>query len=185
MSAPGQDGGLVAQVRRFGLMSAASVVDRYATLVEQALGTDPTRLGLPDEHPSPLEEALTALGDLLASARGPSGDAVERVELPATPVGSSSSVTLWLHNPSPEPGSGLSVRCTGLVRADGRPGPAPSVEVAPAGVTVPAGGSAGFLLEARVPDGLEPGLYLGLAVPAPVQGDPVVIVLRVTGGRDE
>jgi hypothetical protein len=165
-------------------MSAASVVDRYAMLVEKALGTDPTRLGLPVEQSSSLEGVLTELSNLLASARGPSGDAVERIEFPDTPAGSSSSVTLWLHNPLPEPIAGVSVRCAGLVRADGAPGDTPAVDVSPSGVTVPGGGSACFVLEARVPEGLQPGVHLGLAVPGPVPGDPVVVALRVTGARD-
>jgi hypothetical protein len=169
---------LVGAVRRLGLLSAADVVDRYASRVEQALGADPSTAG---GTGAGVQDVLTSLAEAVITAGRDRGGCAERLEFPPTPVGAGRRVSIWLHNANAESVRGVSVRCSELVRAGSGSAAAPAVTASPAGVDVQASGSARFDLEVSVPVGVTPGVFVGLAVPTVVDGGPILVVVPVVG----
>lgn len=202
MSSPPTDRArvLAADVQRFGLLSAASVVARYTEVVNRAIaGDDPLQLGAPtDGEPDPvwlvegaarlavaslrLLDAGTALLDRTRAATAPTAEEV--VELPPTSPGHSSTATLWAHNPTGSAAT-LSVHPTPLVSGEGHLLPAEAVACHPGHlVRLAPGGSCEVGLGVTVPAHQPAGRYHGLVVGS-VAPQPIRVVLQVTEGGVE
>ena len=185
-------GRLVADVQRFGLSSAAAVVDRYTSLVTTTLGNPAQRdSATPSGGPLAATEtasiveatALLAEGYLrlldgvsaLAGSPGaqvgtstagggqPDAATIAQVALPPAHAGESSTVPIWMHNPTPKPILGYGITLGGFLAADGCTIPAQSVSVTPGSVAAPAGGSAEFSIVVDLPIAQPPGRYAALA----------------------
>ncbi len=180
---------LVEDVQRLGLHSASSVVERYATAVEQTLGLDPRVGATPPSDPAALVEAtarmaqaylglLDGLGGLADRPARP-GEALETVHLPATAPGASSRASLWVHNGSVDTVE-AAVRPGPLVSPEGGVLPAGAANAAPASVTVAAGGRAEVELRVDVPGDQPSGTYFGLALSS--GASPVALRLDVVEG---
>lgn len=190
---------LVADVQRFGLLSAATVVRRYAAVVDRALGTGPSPAEAPRRAdvdmdwmvglgPRVAEAALRLLDEATALAvdatttRSPG--APEHLQLPAAVPGASSQVSLWLHNPTAATVAAR-VHVTCLVSGDGVVLPSESltcqpsddVQLAPTAVSE-------VLLRVSVPAGQPAGSYHGLLV-ASVAPEPMRLALQVIDGGSE
>ena len=165
---------LIEEVQRYGLRSAVAVVDRYATRVEQALGTNPA--GPPGEDPDRLLRSVIELADAAAQLLGSPTTGAEHLVFPPAAAGSVSRRGIWVHNPGTGPVS-VTVRVTDLACA----GPHGVIRApAPYEVGVPAQSSAEVPLEFAVPTDTPPGDYHGLAL-LPGAADPVILSLRVRG----
>ena len=189
---------LAADVQRFGLLSAASVVARYTEVVNRAIaGDDPLQVGAPtDGEPDPawllegaarlavaslrLLDAGTALLDRTRAASVPTAEEV--VELPPTAPGRSSTRTLWAHNPTGSVAM-LSVHTTPLVSGEGHLLPADAC--APGHlVRIEPGGSCEVELRITVPAHQPAGRYHGLVVGS-VAPQPIRFAVQVTDGGGE
>ena len=191
MTARARGGGIVGDVQRFGLFSAAAVVDRYTAIAEKLIGTDPLAPVVPDsaiddgllvDTAARLADgylrALTVLADAAREADPASGP-VEQVVLPPGHAGQGTSATLWLHNPSPLPLEDLSIAVGGFVSPGGGALPAGSVSLAGIPASVAANDRAEVTLRLRIPADQRPGSYHGVAVVGPGQHAPLVLSLDV------
>lgn len=190
---------LAADVQRFGLLSAATVVSRYAAIVDRAVGagaspTGPPRRGAPGpdwlveagqgmaEAALRLVDQATALTVQAMTAGAPV--APEPLELPATTSGGSSQVSVWLHNPTPS-AVVAQVHVTCLVSGDGDVLPAEAVTSEPCEpVQLAATSSGEVVLRVDVPTRQPPGRYHGVVV-ASAAPEPVPLALQVIRGGNE
>jgi hypothetical protein len=181
---------LVEDVQRLGLSSASAVVDRYAVAVEEALGIGPSVGSTAAPDPGTLVEVtarmaqaylglLDGLAGLADAPRVRAEAGVETVRLPATPRGTSSRASLWVHNGTAEPVA-TAVRLGPLVSADGVTLRVGTATLESPTVEVPAGGRAEVLVRVDVPADQPPGTYFGLAL-APGAG-PLALRLDVQDG---
>lgn len=179
---------LVGDVQRFGLFSAATVVDRYVALVEHAI----TRDAVP---PPPSDggrlgdtavRAVEACLRLLEGAAGLIGDgtaqdpATGSVVLPPARPGQESAASLWVHNTTPSPSPPVELHATGLVSADGRSIGVERVSFWPAGLgRVPGGSSCEVRVRVHVPPGQPAGHYQGLLVTSAAPSGSMTLRLEV------
>lgn len=195
----------VDDVRRFGLLSADTVVDRYVRLVAQAIdgetlaGPRPPEgiLGGLEGRDGPdtdglaegtarlatawlhLLEATASLADRAAGTATPVG----RLELPTTGPGLAAQGAIWVHNTTASPAP-VELAVTTLAGPAGLVVPADAVSFAPVRVDpVPARASAEIRVRVRVPNGQGPGLYQGLIL-TPAAEQPLLLRLdvRAVGG---
>jgi hypothetical protein len=188
---------LVEDVRRFGLLSADTVVDRYVQLVDRAIDGETFAappppegiLGWPDGPDTRglaeatarlattllhLMEATASLADRAAGTATPVG----RLELPPTEPGLTAEGAIWVHNITASPAS-VELAVTTLAGPTGLVVPADAVSFAPARADpVPARTSAEIQVRVRVPDGQGPGRYQGLIL-TPAAEQPVLLRLDV------
>jgi hypothetical protein len=197
---------LVEDVRRFGLLSADTVVDRYVRLVDRAIDGETAAagplaeiLGGPEGLDGPdtgglaegtarlatawlhLLEATASLADRAAATATP----VARLELPPTGPGLAVQGTIWVHNTTASTAP-VELAVTTLAGPAGLIVPADAVSFAPVRVDpVPARVSTEIRVRVRVPDGQGPGCYQGLILTAAAE-QPVLIRLYVhaAGGAD-
>lgn len=187
---------LIGDVQRFGLLSAATVVDRYIGLVAGAI----TDSSPPSAEPTQADtdtgwlvigaarmvEASLRLLDVTATLIGNSpgqngaAQATDVLVLPSTRSGSSTEQSLWIHNPTESPAAGLGLNATSLVSSNGSCVPVDAVSFAPENVDLLAPGSS---LEVRlrvdVPAGQPPGDYHGLVLSSAVPSEPIALRLHV------
>jgi hypothetical protein len=189
---------LAGDVQRFGLVSAAGVVDRYVTAADRALGrvlpTVPPTInatgasrsrpfgGVPVDEGAVAESAAVlarawvqmlalATGVLPGGAARPSESAP--VVLPAVRPGEATQASLWLHQPA---GDVPAPAATSMVGPPGASLPADAVAVAPAAPPgVAADGPVELRLRVAVPREQRPGRYRGLVVVPPDASLPVVL----------
>lgn len=190
---------LVGDVQRFGLLSAATVVRRYAAVVDRALGTgaspaEPTRRAdagldwLVELGPRVAETALRLLDEVTAlavdaTATGSPG-APEHLQLPAAVPGASSQVSVWLHNPTAATVAAR-VHVTCLVSGDGAVLPSESLTCQPSDdVQLAPSAACEVLLRVSVPARQPPGRYHGLVV-ASVAPEPMRLALEVIDGGSD
>jgi hypothetical protein len=202
---------LVTDVQRFGLLSAAGVVSRYAAIVDRALGTGSWPTAAPPRArggagagtgtnagtgagpdwligggPRVAEAALRLLDQMTALAveATTGAQAPERLVLPAATPGATSQASVWLHNPTAAPVSAR-VHVTTLVSGDGAVLPVGAVTCEPSGhgQLAPAGAHE-VLLRVSVPGRQPPGHYHGLLV-ASVAPEPMPLELQVISGEAE
>ena len=198
---------LVDDVRRFGLLSADTVVDRYLKLVDRAIDGETSTaprpsesvLGGPDGPDGPdigglaettarLATACLQLLEATASlADGAAGTAtlVGKLELPPTEPGLTAQGEIWVHNITASPAP-VELAVTTLAGPAGLVVPADAVSFAPVRVDpVPSRASAEIRVGVRVPDGQGPGHYQGLIL-TPAAELPVLLQLdvRATGSAD-
>jgi hypothetical protein len=187
---------LVADVQRFGLISAATVVSRYAAIVDRALGAGATTTAVPGRPgverdwlgrtaPRAAEAALRLLDRATALAAGAttaSPAMAEHLALPAATPGDSVQVSVWLHNPTPAPVV-TRVQVTCLVSGCGTVIPVEAVTCEPSDdVRLAPTGACAVLVRVRVPAGQPTGHYHGLVV-ASVAPEPMRLALHVAGDR--
>lgn len=185
---------LIGDVQRFGLLSAATVVERYIETVDRALAGHSLTPGSPDQPDEgwlvggadPVAQAGSRVLDAIATAiatRGGQGvdttDA-ERLVLPATQPGSSSEVSLWIHHPTSAPVTGLGLRVTALTSPTGTSIPTGAVSWTPLGVELLAASSRQEVrLRVDVPEEQPDGLYHGLVLSSLAPSEPLALRLEV------
>lgn len=191
-SARRADSTLIGDVQRFGSLSAATVIDRYAGMVDRVIAEG--RVGpafLPDDdgalvdRAARLAEAYLRLVDAtaaLASGAGPRevGPSMERITLPAARSGSTSEASLWIHNPTGEAATRLDLEVTDLVSPVGLTIPAAAASVSPPGVDrLDPSASRRLLLRVDVPEDQPPGYYHGLVLIAEPPDESIGLRLEV------
>lgn len=188
-----EKGRLANDVQRFGLLSAAVVVDRYRQLVDRAMGDgdlDGEIPGGPEQvDPSWLVDRASRLAGgylrflenaVLAVGSRAQHMGVERVVLAPTSPGNVTEGTIWLHNETGVETSPLELSATPLVAAAGSVISAEWVSFEPQTVRpVASGGTARCELRVEVATGASPGRYFGL-VHMEGSDEPVVVELEVT-----
>lgn len=191
---PARMGPRVADVQRFGLLSAAAVVDRYVDLVDRALGppvlasrsvSDDAAAAGPDlrllaEATERMAEAYVAMLDAATQLLpGPTTAAVDagHVALADTHAGGTAEGTLWLHNPTAQAVADLSLAATALVTGAGTAVPLaldpPRLALLPAAASVP------VRLRADIPSDHPSGLCWGMVVCSADPEAPVTVSLLV------
>lgn len=200
--ASGTPGGVrPSDVQRFGLLSAAAVVARYAEAVDRTIsGTGTPTPGNPDsmadglttdgladgiaDGATRLTQAALRFLDAGAALVRRTEEALapavpERLEPPPTPAGSSTGVSVWVHNPT-STAAEVSLHATSLVSASGAVLPADAVECRPCGgVPVPPLGSGEVRVRIAVPTGQPAGRYHGLLVGS-TAAEPLPLLVIVT-----
>lgn len=176
----------VEDVRRFGLVSADAVVDRYARLVDRALGDGTTAAAPAPPDPARTAEAVAGLTaaylrllDTTASLVDGVADGARTAPLvlPPTDPGSCAEGSIWLHDAASAPDP-VELHATSLVAPDGRVLPAAAVSFAPAPGPPAAGAGREIRVRVRVPDDQRCGRYHGLVL-ASTAPAPLLLVLEV------
>jgi hypothetical protein len=191
----GGRGGLIGEVRRFGLLSAATVVDRYNAMVELAVSAETVAVEpLPPEGLDPqalidgaarmaaayLRFIETTAG-LVATRQGGSTRPLESVVLPAAPPGGGAMGSLWAHNPTTAPAVGLEIEVTGVMSPEGAVIPAQGVSVSPHIIDrLDPMTSHEIRVRVGIPADQTPGWYFGLVRIGGDPGSPITIQLEVT-----
>lgn len=185
---------LVGDVQRFGLLSAATIVERYIETVDRALAGQSLTPGPPDrpdegwlvDGASRVARAgtrvLDTIANLVANGAGQSADTTrpERLLLPATVPGSSSEVSLWIHNPTPAPVTGIHLHVTALASPTGSSIPSDALSWSPRTVELLAASSRQEVrLRVDVPEAQPVGLYHGLVLSAAAPSEPLALRLEV------
>jgi hypothetical protein len=193
---------LVGDVQRLGLLSAVSVADRYADLVDRVLGeAADAGQDWPDGGEPPPSDVQTADLQQLAGAAGAlaqtwlgmieatSGalstaaraDAPpDRLDLPATGAGEESVGSVWLHNPSALDHAAVVLAVTSLISAEGGSVAADEVRLEPAVVPLlRAGASAAVTVRVTTAPDQPAGLYHGLVVCSVAPDEPLPLTLHV------
>jgi len=173
---------LVRDVQRFGLFSAALVVDRYTEIVDRTIAGDPLLLGvdLPDGQQAVLGlvDAVTAVLRTGTPPGPPGGTLV----LPPASAGTGSEFALWLHNTTSATVPVVELHGTDLVSSSGHRIAAGGVELVPNRVdTLAAESSREVRLRVSVPPGQPAGLYHGLVLNSAASADPTAVRLEVRG----
>jgi hypothetical protein len=191
---------LVEEVRRFGLVSADLIVDRYVRLTEQTIdgsprnGGAPPSAGIPASSVPGLAEGTAALAGgwlrllegtaALADSALAGGTPLGTLELPPTDAGLSAEGSLWLHNTTSSPRP-VEFAATTLAAPGGCALPADAVSLSPSRLD-PSGprSSTEIRVRVRVPGGQPPGHYQGLLLSSAAE-QPVLLRLevRATDGR--
>lgn len=193
---------LVGDVQRFGLLSAATIVERYIATVDRALANHPlTGPGTFDQQDAGwLVDGATRVADagtrvldavarLIANGTGeatPAG-AEDRLVLPSAQPGTHSEVSLWIHNPTPSPVSQVDLHATALASPTGLTIPAGAVTLSPPRVEVlAASGRQEVRLRVDVPADQPAGHYHGLVLSSAAPSDPLALRLEVQaqGGQE-
>lgn len=190
---------LVADVRRFGLLTAAAVVDRYARMVDRAVVVDGAGMAPPPDGDGPgtaglvdgavrMSQAYLRFLDTvaeLAATRAGRADGTPRVDqvvLPAAEPGTRSEAPLWVHNPTSESSEAIEVTVTALAGPPGCGIPATAVAVIPSRIErLEAASSRELRVSVDVPGGQPSGFYHGLVLISAAPADPVVLALEVGG----
>lgn len=189
---------LVGDVQRFGLLSAATVVDRYIEIVDRAMAEEPLAsprlpseardVGRLADSAARMTEAclrvLDATATLIPAVAPPGRDIVV---LPSTRPGGSSAASLWVHNPTDSPVAAAGLQATSLVSANGLGLPADTVSFTPTRLArVEPGTSREVRVTVQVPLGQSAGQYHGLLLSSAAPDDPVGlrVAVEVEGGKD-
>ena len=181
---------LVGEVQRFGLFSAAAVVDRYAALVDRAIARDGWApagsdggSGRPVDTAVQMAEAWLRLLDTtsaLLRQEVPRESAAATLVLPAAGPGRLVEASFWLHNTTPSPAPGIDLHVTALVSSDGRAVPADAVVTVPERVDLLAAGTSREIrLRVLVPAGQPAATYLGMVLTSAAPAEPLVVCLEV------
>jgi hypothetical protein len=185
----------VSDVQRFGLLSAAAVVARYAEVVDRTISGGDAQGpvdadGLVDGAARLTRAALRLLdaGAALVERTqlGAAPVRPERVEPPPTVPGSWTEAPVWVHNPTATAAQ-VALHATTLVSATGAMLPAAAVECSDSTPKVVAPlGSCEVRVRVAVPTGQSPGRYHGLLVgsvaPEPM---PLLVVVELTSEGED
>ena len=185
---------LAETVRRYGLLSAAAVVDRYVAVVDRVVSAGARTVGGPAgagpaDQAGDLGEVTTravrAVLDVLGSTRqGPHDKAPSAVVLAGAEPGGRADGRLWVHGPRDRP-TLVGLHATGLVSDRGSTIDARHITLAPARVHVAAGGSAEVVVSVAVPADAAPGRYHGVLVCSAARTTPLGLVLHVRPVGDD
>jgi hypothetical protein len=188
---------LIGDVQRFGLLSAAAVVDRYTELIDRATRDDSLLAPVSaDERGSRwmvdsaarIAEAYLSLVETIAALipnRAIPDTAVrtmERLILPPTRSGFGSETSLWVHNSTSSSAAAIDLHVTNLISSNGARIPAASVSLSPERLDVVDAGTAREV-RLRVDVPAEPaGHYHGLVLTSAAPSEPIALYLDVDGG---
>ena len=177
---------LVGVVQRFGLFSAASVVDRYAEIVDRAIARDLGPAAQPRaDLAGRLAQAWLGLVDAATAQLrddAPRHPPTATLVLPAAGPGLDSEASLWIHNTTSSPAVAVDLHATALLSTTGRTIPADAVSLVPGRLDlVPAGTSREVRLRVRVPPGQAAATYHGMVVTTAAPAEPMPTVLEVRG----
>lgn len=187
---------LVGDVQRYGLFSAASVVDRYTAMVDRAMvddltasvpssvdGLDPGSLV---DRAARLAEAYLRFLETTAviASRSGRGEAarqeMETIILPPARPANSSETSLWVHNPASAASIGIEISVTGLISPEGATIPASAVGASPQSVDrLDASTSREVRLRVDIPRDQPAGMYFGLVLISDSPGDAISLLLKV------
>lgn len=178
---------LVGVVQRFGLFSAATVVDRYVEIVDRTITRDPLAPPSDDrgsgrlvDRAVQMADAFVRLLDTSAAQLDARGPTTETLVLPETPAGLSAEASLWVHNTTPSPSPTVVLHVSGLVSPTGHTIPADAVSLRPQRIDpVAAGTSREVRLRVRVPVDQPAALYHGLVVSSASPTEPMTLRLAV------
>jgi hypothetical protein len=197
----GQTGGhgaqhLISDVQRFGLLSAAAVVDRYTELIDRAtrdysfplaaLPADERGNGWMVDSAARIADAYLSLVDTIAalvSNRAMPDTAVpirERLILPPTRSGFGSETSLWVHNSTSSSAAALDLHRTNLISSNGVSIPAAAVSFSPERLDVVDAETAREVrLRVDVPTDQPAGHYHGLVLISAAPSEPIALHLDV------
>jgi hypothetical protein len=163
---------LVEDVQRFAFLSAATVVSRYAQMVDSVLsGGD---LPLPGEP----DGLRTAILDGLRTR--PALTSVETLVMPTTWPGSSSEGPLWIHNPTSAPVTNIDLEVTRLTCSGAAVIPLDAISTSPDRTPpVEPHGRQRVWIRVAVPVGQAVGVYHGLVIGSLAPSEPVAVRLEV------
>ena len=198
---PGQAGGhgaqhLIGDVQRFGLLSAAAVVDRYTEIIDQATQDDFFPLapaageepgsGWMVDSAARFAEACVSLVDSTAAlianraAPDPALPEMERIVLPPTHSGYCSETSLWVHNPTSSLTSAINLHMTSLIASNGASIPVASMSFSPERLdAVDAETAREVQLRVDVPADQPAGRYHGLVLISAAPFEPIALHLDV------
>ncbi len=191
---------LVGDVQRFGLFSAATVVDRYTAMVDRAIvddriasapsswdGLDPGSLV---DRAARLAEAYLRFLETTAviasrTGRGGARPEMETIVLPPARPAGSSETSLWVHNPTLAASTGIEIAATGLISSEGVTIPAQAVWISPQMVDHLGPSTTRKLrLRVDVPRDKPAGLYFGLVLISEAPDDAISLLLKVEGSEE-
>ena len=199
----GQAGGygaqdLIGDVQRFGLLSAAAVVDRYTEIIDRAtrdgslplapLPADERETGWMVDSAAQITEACVSLVDataaLIANRTMPDTamPEMETLVLPPTRSGFRSETSLWVHNPTSSSAIAIDLHTTSLISSNGDSIPVALVSFSPDRLAVVGAGTAQeVLLRVDVPADQPAGRYHGVLVISVAPLVPMALHLDVDG----
>ena len=183
-------GHIIGEVQRFGLLSAAAVVDRYVEIIDRETVRQPIV-----DVPRTLAGGLQGAGDgaaamlraglqlLDAAARLPS-DAVapgtEILVLPRARPGADAEASVWVHNRTSSLVATVELRATVLISAEEHTIPGEALMFHPQGAVVLEPGTRREVgVRVSVPKGQPPGLYRGLLTGSGAPDGAVTLRLAV------
>lgn len=185
---------IVGEVQRFGLLSAASVVERYVEIVNRERGGDPLRSAREalastsewsgDGLARMLEAGLQALDGAARLVSSASSRGTETLVLPPTEPGRDTRAPLWVHNRTSSLVASVELQATLLVSPDESSISGRAVTFVPGeAVVVEPGASHEVLVRVNVPEGQPAGLYHGLLVGsgAPDGAISLLVEVRASG----
>ena len=185
-------GHIIGEVQRFGLLSAAAVVDRYVEIIDRekvrhpladvpgrlAGGTDGTGDGAAAMLRAGLH-ALDAAARLVSDAVAPG---TETLVLPPARPGADAEASVWVHNRTSAVVASVELRATVLISDADHTMPAEAVTFQPEGTVVLEPGTCREVgVRVSVPEGQPPGLYRGLLTGSGAPDGAVTLRLAVEG----
>jgi hypothetical protein len=187
---------LIGDVQRFGLLSAAAVVDRYAELIDRATRDDSFRSRPPPaaergtgwmvDSAARIADTYLSLVDTTAELipnRAMADTAVpnmERISLPPTRSGFDSETSLWVHNSTSSSAAAIDLHMTNLISSNGVSIPAAAVSFSPERLDVVDPGTAREVrLRVEVPADQPAGHYHWLVLTSAAHSEPIALHLDV------
>ncbi|TFV86971.1 hypothetical protein [Blastococcus sp. CT_GayMR16] len=188
---------LVGEVQRFGLFSAAAVVDRYAEIVDRAISRHGPAASAPldDAGSGRMVDTAVAMAgawsrlvdatSTLLRSEGAHDEATPTLVLPATEPGSGTGASFWIHNTTSSAAPGIGLTVSGLVASDGHRIGADALSVVPDRVgLLAAGTSQEVRVRVVVPAAQPAGCYFGLVMTSAAPAEPMVLRLAVRAPRE-
>ena len=181
-----RSGDLMRDVRRFGLQSAASVVDRYVDVIERHLNGEQS-LGPVEAFATRADSALDGFTGstwqaglrLLEAIGRPGADLAGTLRLPPAAPGTSSEASFWIHNLTSAVVASEFYASVLVSPSDDRI-PASAVSFLPSTVgSLEAGGSRQVVVRASVPPDQLPGRYRGLLMGTATPDGTLTLLLDV------
>ena len=171
---------LAHEVQRYGLMSAALVVNRYAAAVDSVIGGEAGRRWSAETLLRLLDAGAALVEQTRAATTSASDDVLE---LPLVPAGGCGEAPVWVHNPT-EVAVDVELLAPPLVAGDGSLLPvAVAGRVGGRRISLTAGASQEVTVGVTVPPTQRAGHYHGLLVGSSMS-QPVRITLEVADRDD-
>ena len=181
---------IVGEVQRFGLLSAASVVERYVEIIGRERAGDPFRSAREvlstttawsgDGLARMVEAGLQALDGAARLASNATSRGTETLVLPRTEPGLDSEASLWIHNRTSALVASVELHATLLVSPEESSISGTAVTFVPGeAVLVEPGASQEVVVRVSVPEGQPVGLYHGLVVGSGAPDGAISLLLEV------
>ncbi len=183
---------IIGEVQRFGLLSAAAVVDRYVEIVNRekvrhpladvperlAGGTEGTGRGAAAMLSAGLH-ALDAAARLVSDVLAPG---TETLVLPRARPGADAEASVWVHNRTSSVVASVELRATVLISTEENTIPGDAVTFHPQGAVVLEPCTCREVsVRVSVPEAQPPGLYHGLLTGSGAPDGAVTLSLAVEG----